>query len=313
MIPKELDDLIKEYLTDGIISAKERQVLLKKAQLLGLDVDEIDLYIDAQQQKADQAVDAVASKRRGKTCPFCGAPIPQLAEKCPECGNHITVEASQELQDIFKELEDALVSFKSGKEQKQNRAKVERYSRKARMYYGNNPKVQQLLAEIEREATKTERINSVHTILKNFWTWAILCFISAAILFVSAFCYEDNRSTKIHQFDSEIEDICEKYGVSEYWFEKSNILSEDEKQEIMTKIKKNKASSSDEAKLRFSEKLESVPDSDFTKVRKLNEEIHLMYEKKYIPNILLIIMLVFIGAGVFLSVVALKKSKKNYY
>lgn len=48
MIPKELDDLIQEYLTDGIITPKERKVLLNKAASLGLNVDEIDLYIDAQ-------------------------------------------------------------------------------------------------------------------------------------------------------------------------------------------------------------------------------------------------------------------------
>ena len=48
----EIEKLIKEYLTDGIISEKERKVLLRKAEAMGLDVDEVDLYIDAQQQKA---------------------------------------------------------------------------------------------------------------------------------------------------------------------------------------------------------------------------------------------------------------------
>lgn len=66
MVPKELDELIKEYLTDGIITSKERQVLLKKAQQMGLDVDEIDLYIDAQQQKVDQAVETTKRNARGK-------------------------------------------------------------------------------------------------------------------------------------------------------------------------------------------------------------------------------------------------------
>lgn len=40
LVPQELDDLIQEYLTDGIISAKERQVLLNKAQAMGLNVYE---------------------------------------------------------------------------------------------------------------------------------------------------------------------------------------------------------------------------------------------------------------------------------
>lgn len=151
-IPQELDDLIKEYLTDGIISTKERQVLLNKAQALGLNVDEVDLYIDAQQQKADQAVAAAMNKRRGKTCPYCGSSVPELTDKCPNCGSNITPEASEELEDIFEHLESALVNFKSGEDVEKNKAEVERYVRKARMYYGNNPKIQRLLDEVETES-----------------------------------------------------------------------------------------------------------------------------------------------------------------
>ena len=33
LIPEELDALIKEYLTDGVLTDKERQVILKKASL----------------------------------------------------------------------------------------------------------------------------------------------------------------------------------------------------------------------------------------------------------------------------------------
>lgn len=151
-----LDDLIKEYLTDGIISEKERAVLLKKAEELGIDRDEMDLYIDAQQQKTDQAVDAAANKRRGKTCPYCGGSIPALTDKCPHCGASITPEASEELQEIFDKLEDALVNFKSGEDIEKNKAEVERYVRKAKMYYGNNPKVQKLLEEVESESVAAE-------------------------------------------------------------------------------------------------------------------------------------------------------------
>lgn len=151
-IPQELDDLIKEYLTDGIISAKERQVLLNKAQALGLNVDEVDLYIDAQQQKADQAVAAAVNKRRGKTCPYCGSSIPELTDKCPNCGGNITPEASKELEEIIEHLESALVNFKSGEDVDKSKAEVERYARQARMYYGNNPKIQRLLEEVEAES-----------------------------------------------------------------------------------------------------------------------------------------------------------------
>lgn len=173
VIPQELDDLIKEYLTDGIISPKERQVLLNKAQSLGLNVDEVDLYIDAQQQKADQAVAAAMNKRRGKTCPYCGSSIPELTDKCPNCGSNITPEASEELEDIFEHLETALVNFKSGKDIAKNKAEVDRYVRKAKMYYGNNPKIQRLLENIEEESASAEALVR-STQKKEFWLHAFI-------------------------------------------------------------------------------------------------------------------------------------------
>ena len=167
-IPQELDNLIKEYLTDGIISAKERQVLLNKAQALGLNVDEVDLYIDAQQQKADQAVATAMNKRRGKTCPYCGSSIPELTDKCPNCGGNITPEASKELEEIFGHLETALVNFKAGEDVEKNKAEIERYVRKAKMYYGNNPKIKQLLEEVEIESENAEQ-EAKKNAKKKFW------------------------------------------------------------------------------------------------------------------------------------------------
>ena len=156
IVPKELDDLIQEYLTDGIISAKERQVLLNKAQALGLNLDEVDLYIDAQEQKMQQSIEAAKNKRRGKTCPFCGSSIPELTDKCPNCGGNITPEASKELAKIIEHLESALEDFKSGKYTEENKAKIERFTRQARMYYGNNPKIQRLVEEVEEESEAAE-------------------------------------------------------------------------------------------------------------------------------------------------------------
>ncbi len=157
MYNKELEDLIQEFLTDGIISDKERQVLLNKAKELGLNVDEVDLYIDAQQQKVDQAVTTVMNQRKGNTCPYCGAPIPLLADKCPSCGQFITPESSKDLEEILNNLEDALVKFKSGKNTAESQANVERYIRKARMYYSNNPKIKPLLQEVENEIEEANK------------------------------------------------------------------------------------------------------------------------------------------------------------
>lgn len=157
-IPEELQALINQYLTDGVLTDKERAVILKKAEGMGLDHDEIDLYLDAEVQKIDQTTDAAVRKQKGKTCPYCGGSVPQLADKCPHCGENITVQASEELQEIFDNLEEALIDLKAGKDISRSKATVERYTRKAKMYYGNNPKIQKLLAEVENDMIEAEKV-----------------------------------------------------------------------------------------------------------------------------------------------------------
>ena len=193
LIPEELNALIQEYLTDGVLTDKERQVILNKAEKMGLDRDEIDLYLDAQVQKIDQQTDAAVRRQKGKTCPYCGAPIPQLADKCPECGQFITPEASDELKEIIDNLEEALVQFKSGKDLAKSKATVERYARKAKLYFSNNPKIKPLLAEVEEEmavaekrAKSIQRSDSVKSFFTNPWTYGGL-FIVLTVL-VIAFC-----------------------------------------------------------------------------------------------------------------------------
>jgi DNA repair exonuclease SbcCD ATPase subunit len=194
LIPEELDALIQEYLTDGVLTEKERQVILKKAESMGLDRDEIDLYLDAQVQKIDQQTDAAVRKQKGKQCPFCGAPVPQLADKCPECGQYITPEASEELKEIIDNLEEALIDFKSGKDLAKSKATVERFARKAKMYYSNNPKIKPLLAEIETEMADAENKAKVQArkataskVLSNKLIWGIFAIIVGIVLLVLGF------------------------------------------------------------------------------------------------------------------------------
>lgn len=156
LIPEELDLLIQEYLADGVLTNKERQVILKKAESMGLDHDEIDLYLDAQVQKIDQATDSAIRRQKGKTCPYCGGSVPQLSDKCPHCERLITPEATEELQEILDNLEDALVDMKAGRDYARNKAIVERYSRKARLYYSNHPKIKRLLEEVDYDVKGAE-------------------------------------------------------------------------------------------------------------------------------------------------------------
>jgi len=183
-IPEELNELIQQYLTDGVLTDKERQVILNEAENLGLNRDKIDLYLDAEIQKLDQQADAAVRRQKGRQCPYCGKPVPQLAEKCPHCGEDITVQASEELQEIFEKLEEALVDLKSGRKLEHSKATIERFARKAKMYYGSNPKIKMLLAEIDAEMKVAE--SKLKSAKRKETTISILKKLLGALLLVIA-------------------------------------------------------------------------------------------------------------------------------
>lgn len=202
-IPQELDNLINEYLSDGIISDKERKVLLNKAQALGLNVDEVDLYIDAQQQKADQSVAAAINKRRGKTCPYCGESIPELTDKCPYCGKNITPEASEELEDLIDDLQQYLERYIK-RPTDGRKAEIESYIRKAKMYYGNNPKVQCLVEETEESIKET--IAKRKKFNRNTFIGFACAMLFSFMCMIPAFISENSEEAKAQQQELNVAD-----------------------------------------------------------------------------------------------------------
>ena len=212
LIPEELNALIQQYLTDGVLTDKERQVILNKAEKMGLDRDEIDLYLDAEVQKIDQQTDAAVRKQKGKTCPFCGGSVPQLTDKCPHCGENITPEASSELQEIVDNLEEALVDFKSGKDIAKSKATVERFMRKAKMYYGNNPKIQKLLEEVEMESAKAEKVAKANACKNTFvkiltYNWKITAAVILAVLIGIFMLFHKSDEAKIENLLEEVSEL----------------------------------------------------------------------------------------------------------
>ena len=196
-LPEELEALIQEYLTDGVITDKERQVILKEAEKMKLDRDMVDLIIDARQQKIDQETDAAVRRQKGKQCPHCGAYVSQLTDKCPECGQYITPEATKELEEILDKLEEALINMKSGEDFDRSKAVVERYERKAKMYYSNHPKIKTLLAEVDAEMDATikrlksqERNDNIKSFFKNPWAWVgFEILFTIVLLYYSGYKY----------------------------------------------------------------------------------------------------------------------------
>lgn len=111
MYNDELEQLIDAALADGVLTEKEKQVLFKKAQTFGIDLDEFEMVLDARALKARQAQQPVspAKQKLGNivTCPACGAHVPGGNAVCPECGHVFNnVEANSSVTRLNKLLEE---------------------------------------------------------------------------------------------------------------------------------------------------------------------------------------------------------------
>lgn len=92
-----LEHLIDMALADGELTEKEKQVLFKKAEDDGIDLNEFEMVLDArlyERQKAMQVVQPCAQGAAPKSnkygdvrkCPGCGAIVESFTTRCPDCG-----------------------------------------------------------------------------------------------------------------------------------------------------------------------------------------------------------------------------------
>ena len=209
-IPEELDEMIQEYLSNGSFSEKGRMQILKKAQKLQVDTDKIKLYITTQEQK--QKLEDVAAeqeklspereererkerevaerKKLPSICPYCGNSVLPYDNECPTCSKHLTSGTINEYKRTIDNLEEALLELQSSTDDFEiNKANVERYARKARIDYGSNPNVIQLIREVNAEIEKAEKkYKAQHTWIKehpyltSFFTLLIVVILLVIII-----------------------------------------------------------------------------------------------------------------------------------
>lgn len=94
MYNEKIEQLIKAALADGVLTEKEKQVLFKRAQEHGIDLDEFEMVLDArlvELQKAEQEKREKSAPKSDKygdvrKCPACGAIVGAFKGSCPECG-----------------------------------------------------------------------------------------------------------------------------------------------------------------------------------------------------------------------------------
>ena len=118
MYNEKIEALISAALADGVLTEKEKQVLFKRAEAEGIDLDEFEMVLDARLVELEKAEKEKAEKSAPKStkygdvrkCPVCGAMVPALAGICPECGYEFSgVDAnlsSQKLADLLLKTKD---------------------------------------------------------------------------------------------------------------------------------------------------------------------------------------------------------------
>ena len=111
MYDERIENLIKAALADGVLTEKEKQILFKRAQEQGIDLDEFEMVLDARLVELHKAEEAKTSAPKStkfgdvRKCPACGALVPAMAVSCADCGFEFTgIEASSSAQTLSKEI-----------------------------------------------------------------------------------------------------------------------------------------------------------------------------------------------------------------
>lgn len=112
MLTPELEQLIQYALEDGVLTDKERSVLMRKAQESGVDLDEFEMILEAKLHEVQKTTAAVAPKpssnKHGemRKCPACGAMVSAFTARCGECGFEFNnVEVNKAANTLFEKLQ----------------------------------------------------------------------------------------------------------------------------------------------------------------------------------------------------------------
>lgn len=169
MYSKHLEDLIEATLADGKLDPYEVEVLKKAAEKEGVDIDELQVYMNSlahkrtaqettQQAEKNRQYD---KQRKGNVCPHCGVPIPPMTKICPECGRVVNANETsgdKELFELIDKIEASIVEVKTLNADTwlKDKATAESLIHKAEVFYGENKKVQMLVYDLKEEVKNAE-------------------------------------------------------------------------------------------------------------------------------------------------------------
>lgn len=108
----EIEKLIDFALSDGILSDKEKNLLYKKADELGVDKDEFEMVLEGKLHQVER------QKKQISKCPQCGEPIYGLTKVCSACGFILNIKNLKDdelgnLDDAIHKIQRLIVQVKS--------------------------------------------------------------------------------------------------------------------------------------------------------------------------------------------------------
>jgi hypothetical protein len=98
----EIEKLTEMALADGQVTEKEREIILRKAEKIGLDVDEVEMYLEGKIYQLEADKSKLKEKVGNiKTCPACGASVKSFEIKCEDCGHEFNNVKRNNALDLF--------------------------------------------------------------------------------------------------------------------------------------------------------------------------------------------------------------------
>lgn len=119
MYNEQIENLINMALADGELTEKEKQILFKKAEAAGIDLDEFEMVLDArlyERQKLQNAENAASASMNAaapksekfgdiKKCPACGAMVQSFQTRCSDCSHEFSnIGANVSIGKLFEML-----------------------------------------------------------------------------------------------------------------------------------------------------------------------------------------------------------------
>lgn len=207
----EIENLINMALADGEVSEKEKAIILRKAESLGIDKDEVEMILEAKLHQLKTRANE-SKKENVNKCPSCGEIIHGLSQVCSSCGyvlnkSTISGQNSKGLSDSIDQLENLIIDVKSspkpsigdrlkiifltyfslglyliyrkfahkkGDSFENLVAKCEKEARLIKVHYGEDKKVKLLLDELNGEIDKIGKERKKLSLRTNLGCFALI-------------------------------------------------------------------------------------------------------------------------------------------